>query len=51
MELTSFISYLIFSIYFILGRIMENINVSDNEQKVTKHIGQQHDNASSKVIQ
>ena len=50
MKLTSFISYLIFSIFFILGRIIQNINTSDNKQEVTEHIEQQQDNASSEMV-
>ena len=45
MKLSKFISYLIFSLSFILGRIIQNVNTSDNEQEV-----RQQDNASSEVV-
>ena len=51
MKLTKFISYLIFSISFILGRIIQNINTSDNKQEVPESIVQQQSNASSEVVQ
>ena len=51
MKLTKFISYLIFSISFILGRIIQNINTSDNKQEVPGSIVQQQSNASSEVVQ
>ena len=44
-------SYLIFSLSFILGRIIQNINTSDNEQEVPEIIVQQQDNARSEVVQ
>ena len=37
MKLKSFISYLIFSISFILGRTLLNINISDNKQEEIEH--------------
>ena len=49
--MTSFISYLIFSISFILERIIQNINVSDNKQEITEHIEQQQHSANSEVIE
>ena len=49
--MTSFISYLIFSISFILDRIIQNINMTDNEQEVTEHIEEQQDNANSDAVQ
>ena len=51
LKLISFISYLIFSISLILGRVIKNKNMNDNVQEVTKHIEQQQDNASSYVVQ
>ena len=51
LKLISFISYLIFSISLILGRVIKNKNMNDNVQEVTKHIEQHQDNASSHVFQ
>ena len=51
LKLISFISYLIFSISLILGRVIKNKNMNDNVQEVTKHIEQHQDNASSYVVQ
>ena len=51
LKLISFISYLIFSVSLILGRVIKNKNMNDNVQEVTKHIEQHQDNASSYVFQ
>ena len=51
MKFSKFISYLIFSLSFILGRIIQNVNTSDNEQEVPEIIVQQQDNARSEVVQ
>ena len=51
MKLISFVSYLIFSLSFILGRIIQIINTRDNEQELTEHIGQQRDNVTGFIEQ
>ena len=50
MKLTSFISYVIFFMSFILGRIIQNINMSDKQPEVTDCTKQQQDKPTAEVV-